>query len=127
MQSRNDPSAELRTYLRFRSRLAEAIDGRLYSIEYLDWLIDTGQARLWHVGDSAIVAAIRRYPTGALVVTGLCACGKLENIRKLIPLAEHWGRENGCVLAIIESRIGWAQVLKEDGYSPHQVAVSKEL
>ncbi len=121
------------SYLRFRSRLAEAIDGRLFSIEYLDWLIDTGQARLWHDpgsesgAGSAIVATIRRYPTGALVVTGLCACGKLRNIRKLIPLAEQWGRENGCTLAIIESRMGWAQVLKEDGYSPHQVAVGKEL
>jgi hypothetical protein len=123
-----NPSAELRTgYSRFRARLAEAIDGRLFSIEYLDWLIETGQARLWHDGHSAIVAAIRRYPTGALVVTGLCACGKLKDIRKLIPGAEQWGREHGCVLALIESRIGWAQALREDGYQPHQMAVAKEL
>lgn len=114
-------------YARFRNRLAEAIDGRLFSIEYLDWLIDTGQAQLWHDGHSAIVASIRQYPTGALVVTGLCACGKLKNIRKLIPLAEQWGRENGCVMALIESRVGWGPVLKEDGYEPHQLAVAKEL
>ena len=124
----NDPSNPLRTdYARFRPRLAEAIDGRLFPIGYLDWLIGTGQARLWHDGHSAIVAAIREYPTGVLVVTGLCACGKLTNIRRLIPLAEQWGRENGCVMAMIESRTGWGPILKDDGYEPHQLAVAKEL
>ncbi len=118
---------DARDYARFRSRLAEAIDGRLFSIEYLDWLMETGQARLWHDPGSAIVAAIREYPTGARVVTGLCACGTLNDIRELIPLTEQWGRENGCILALIESRAGWAHTLREDGYEPHQMALAKEL
>jgi hypothetical protein len=45
----------------------------------------------------------------------------------LIPLAEEWGRENGCVGALIESRVGWGEALKSEGYRPHQLAVWKDL
>ena len=114
-------------YLRFRDAFAEALDGRLYTIEYLDWLLAEGKARLWSNDKAAIVAGLKRYPTGALVVHGIIAAGDREEIRKLIPLAEQWGREQGCIGATIESRAGWARTLRQDGYGPFQTAIWKDL
>ena len=115
-------------YMRFRDAFAAAMDPRLYTIEHLDRLILSGEARLWSAADAAIVAEIRTFPTGARALHGLVAAGTLETITgRLIPTAEAWARERGCLLSIIESRPGWARALKPNGYSPHQLAVMKEL
>jgi hypothetical protein len=115
-------------YLHFRPGFAKAMDGRLYNIEYLDGIVESGAALIWWTWDSAIIAEIKEYPTGAKVVHGLVATGHLEEIvNDLIPAAEQFGREIGCIGAIIESREGWAKVLKNKGYGAHQVALWKGL
>jgi hypothetical protein len=108
--------------------VAEAIDPRLYTLEYLDNLIATGLARIWTGEGAAIVATIRQYPTGAKAVCGILAVGDLDQIRTdLIPQAEQWGRESGCILALIEGRGGWARVMAKHGYGPFTTAIEKEL
>lgn len=114
-------------YATFRDRFAEALDTRLYCIEYLDWLVGNGRARCWASDKAAIVAEIKMFPTGATAVAGLIAAGDLAEVEKLIPLAEQWGRENGCRFGMIESRPGWAKRMKKHGYSTHQVSIIKEL
>lgn len=115
-------------YLRFRDAFAAVMDPRLYSLAWLDDQILSGAALLW-VGDrAAIVAQIRQYPTGAMDIEGLIAAGDLgEIVGDLIPRAEAHGAFIGCVGAIIQSREGWARVLKPHGYEVHQVALRKEL
>ncbi|TFI59119.1 hypothetical protein E2493_06230 [Sphingomonas parva] len=115
-------------YLRFRDAFAAVLDPRLYTIGWLDGEILSGNLLLWVGREAAIVAQIRRYPTGAMDVEGLIAAGDLEEIvRDLIPAGEAWGRSIGCVGAIIESREGWARVLAPHGYRVHQIALRKEL
>lgn len=115
-------------YLRFRPLLAAALDPRLYAIGHLDRLVATGRGLFFHTGAAAIVAEIRAYPTGARVVHGLVAAGDLRDIVGiLIPAAEAWGRQRGCIAAIVESRPGWARLLKTHGYAAHQTAVWKDL
>lgn len=115
-------------YARFRPLFAEALDARLYTVEHLDALLLSGRAQVWFGENAAIVTEIRTYPTGARVIHGLVAAGDLDEIvGALIPRAEAWGRSIGCVLAIIESRPGWARALKRKGYAPHQVALRKVL
>ena len=95
---------------------------------HLDRMILSGSAHLWTAPDAAIVAEIRTFPTGARALHGLVAAGTLETITgRLIPAAEAWARERGCLLSIVESRPGWARALKQHGYVPHQLAVMKEL
>jgi hypothetical protein len=120
-------------YARFRPLLAEAVDGRFYTIDYLDWLVRTGRAQFWPslAADgrplAAIVTELRDYP-GCKAIHGLAAAGDLaEIVGLLIPAAEAWGRARGCAFAIIESRPGWQKALRKHGYEPHQVAVRKEL
>lgn len=111
-----------------REQISDAIDSRLYSIEYLDALIRTGAAHISSTDRAAIAFALKTYPSGLRDVHGLVAAGDLHDIvEKLIPQAEAWGRANGCSGALIESRPGWARILKQSGYEPHQLAVRKEL
>lgn len=113
-------------YERFRPLFAEALDGRLYNIGYLDSLVLSMRAQCWFTDNAAIVTELKEYPTGARVIHGLVAAGDLgEIVNVLIPRAEEWGRSLGCVLAIIESRPGWGRALKD--YEPFQTAIAKEL
>ena len=123
-------------YQRFRPLFAEALDRRLYTIEHLDRLVFSGRAQIWFGDEAAIVTEVRTYPTGARVIHGLVAAAApgarpgravAEIVETLIPRAEAWGRSIGCILAIVESRPGWARALKPHGYEPHQLAVRKEL
>lgn len=112
-------------YLSFREQFREALDPRLYTIEHLDGLVWSGQARFWFNDDAAIIAKLTLFPSGAIVVEGLIAAGKLEAIKELIPLAEEWGRSCGAVFGMIESRPGWAREMKD--YEPIQTRLLKEL
>jgi hypothetical protein len=114
-------------YLRFRDRFAEAMDQRLYNIEYLDALLLSGRAKCWFSDKAAIVAEIRKFPTGAMAVCGVIAAGDLDQIVKLIPEAEAWGRGYGCQFGMIESTAGWQRVMKKHGYETFQVSLIKEL
>lgn len=102
-----------------------AIDPERYTAAYIDEKVLSGAWRLWSDGRAAILAEIRSFPTGVKEVHGIAAAGDLQAIVGLIPLAEQWGRENGCKWAIIESREGWLRMLP--GYFAHTVAARKEL
>jgi hypothetical protein len=115
-------------YHRFREQFAEAMDSRLYPIEYLDHLITTGAAQSFISENAAIVAEVKTFPSGAKAVAGLIAAGELEEIETiLIPIAEEWGRMNGCTFGMIDSRSGWARRMKQHGYETWQVSLIKEL
>jgi len=115
-------------YLEFRPDFAKVIDTRFYTIEWLDAQIFAGLANLWASDDAAIVAELKRYPAGGLELHGLVAAGNKETIiETLIPAAETWGKERGCIVASIASRSGWQRALKASGYELHQTVVRKEL
>ena len=112
-------------YQGFRDAFSEVMDPRFYNIEWLDRKVWNCEFRFWSNGSAAIVAKIKIYPAGGKAVHGMIAAGDLQGIKALIPLAEEWGRDNGCVTAEIASREGWARVL--DGYEPSQILIVKEL
>ena len=113
------------SYADWRGEFAKGTDARTYPIEWLDWMLDYAKARFWESDEAAIVAEIRKFPTGLTEVHGLIAAGTIEGVKALIPLAEQWGREEGCFRASITSRPGWAKAL--DDYEPSQVTVVKEF
>lgn len=115
-------------YRRWRPAFAAAMDARLYTPEWLDARLASGEAWLWHDDAAAIMAELRHYPTGARDLHGLIAAGDAARIRDvLIPRAEAWARARGCVGAIIESRPGWARIMAGSGYAPHQLTLRKQF
>lgn len=114
-------------YLGFRDGFREALNPRFYTIEFLDGLVWSGRARLFGNERGAVVAEIKIYPTGERDVHFLVGAGDLDALIALAPAVEAWGREQGCLGALIESREGWARAMKRHGYELHQIAVRKEL
>ena len=115
-------------YLRFRDAFADVTDAASYPIGWLDGQILAGAA--WPIvgRQAALVVEVRDYPGGARAAHGLAAAGDLaELVAELIPAAEEWGRRRGCRLGLIESREGWAKVLKTQGWEPHQLSLRKVL
>jgi hypothetical protein len=111
-------------YERFRDTFG-SLDPERYPLSVIDENVTAGAWRCWGNDDAAILAEIKTYPTGISEVHGVAAVGDLHEIVGLIPLAEAWGREQGCVRAVIESRPGWERVLPD--YELHQVSVRKDL
>lgn len=115
-------------YCGFRAAFGEVMDERYHTLEWLDEKLLHGEVQFWRTGNAAIIAEKRDYPTGASDVHGLIAAGDLGDIVEvLIPQAEAWGKAQGCIAAQIESREGWAKVLRPFGYQIHQITVRKEL
>jgi hypothetical protein len=115
-------------YRKFRQAFKQGLDARRYPIEYLDKLMESGAAQLLCTERAAIVFEIRTYPSGARELHGLIAAGDLHEITEtLIPEAERWANATGCIGAVIESRPGWARMLRDRGYRTHQIAVRKEF
>ena len=115
------------SYADWRARFLEAVDESLYPAPFLDWLLDSGQARFWECDTAAIVAEIRQFPSGVLEVHGTVAAGELDGIKALIPLAEIWGKSFGATRASIASHPAWARLLRDEGYEMSQVTIVKVL
>lgn len=115
-------------YVQWRPAFEAAMDARLYAAEWLDARILAGSAQFWRSEHAAAVTEIRTYPTGAYDVHGLIAAGDVDAVRdRIIPEVEAWGRSIGALGIVIESRPGWARVLRQAGFEPHQLAIRKEL
>jgi hypothetical protein len=115
-------------YLEFRPLFAEVMDERYHTLGWLDRQVLNNKVRFWRSDNAAMITEVRDYPTGAKDIHGLIAAGDLDEIRwVLIPRAELWAKEAGCIAAQIESREGWARALRSSGYHTHQVIVRKEL
>lgn len=115
-------------YLRFRPQLLSAVDQSLYPSAWIDAQVYAGLFQFRCTERAAILFEAKIYPSGQKDVHGILAAGDLSEIAEiLIPQAEAWGRAHGCSGSIIESRGGWAKLLRGHGYVPHQVAIRKEL
>lgn len=116
------------SYLRFRDEFAQALDLARHPLEWLDHQVWTGEFLVWANDRACILCEIETYPSGARDIHGMLAAGELEDIvQRLIPDAEDYAREIGCLGAKIESRPGWAKVLKDYGYNPRQTMLAKSL
>ena len=116
------------TFQRWLPAFAAVMDPRMYRPEWLAGEVWSGRVRFWGNERAALTAELRPYPTGACDVHVLLAAGEVsEVVGRLRPIAEQWARDMGCLGAIVESRAGWAHVLKNEGYRPYQLHVRKEF
>lgn len=117
----------MQAYLRHRAEIAGMLDERRYPLWWVESQISAGAIALLH-NDGAVIGVERKhYPGGLVELHGMFAAGDLEAILELIDLACAAGREAGCEVAAISSRPGWARILKERGFEPHQTMIVKDL
>lgn len=102
------------------------MDQRLHPIAWLDARVAAGDVDVFATDDSIILTEFRQFPSGAWEIHGVVAAGNKDAIvKELIPLAEEYGRQRGCIIASIESRLGWAKALPD--YQLHQVILRKDI
>ena len=102
------------------------MDQRLHPLAWLDARVAAGDVDVFATDDSCILTEFRQFPSGAWEIHGVVAAGNKDTIaRVLIPQAEQYGRDMGCIIASIESRPGWARTLPD--YQVHQVILRKDI
>ena len=102
------------------------MDPALYPMAWLDARVASGDADVMATDASCIITEFRQFPSGAWEIHGLVAVGnRQEIVETLIPRAEEYGRDRGCIIASIASRRGWARALPD--YYEYQVELRKEL
>jgi hypothetical protein len=81
--------------------------------------------RFWAGQRSALVTEVQTWPNTTTLLLWL-AGGDLAELRdELRPMAEAWGRDQGCERVMIVGRPGWARALP--GYAVQAVVCGKEL
>ena len=114
-------------YLRHRDEVKSLLDERFYPLPWVDQRVWMGAIRLM-ADDKAIIGfEVKQYPGGARELHGMFACGEMESIMGLIDRAIDYAHALDCDVATIESRLGWAKVLKSRGFVPNQLKIMKEL
>lgn len=114
-------------YLGRRDDIAQILDPRCYTIDWLDRQLWAGKFQLWANADAVMVTELREYPAGARDLHAMAAAGSLEGISEIRARAEEWARGSGVEFASAASRPGWVRVLERCGYELHQVEMRKEL
>jgi hypothetical protein len=128
MQRREGHMTHWASYLEWRPAFVAAMDERLHTGEWLDMRLLSGSVQFWRSARAAAITEIRFYPTGAYDVHGLVAAGDAREVRdRIIPQIEAWGRAIGALGIVIESRPGWARILRGTGFESYQLATRKEL
>ena len=112
-------------YLRHRAGLIAAIDQRLFTPEWLDEQVATGNFTLFENDEAAILARIIAAPTGVVIVEGAYATGTATGIRELKQEVEKWGASHGAKLGTLSSRRAWTRIF--DDYHEYKVTLMKEL
>lgn len=115
-------------YERWRPELASLLDTRFHTIEWLDGQILSGKMQLFSDEQSAIVTAVKAYPTGAKECQIMAATGELDHLTgPAILRVEQWAAKQGCIVVTIQSRSGWKKIMKSKGYEPHQTCIRKGI
>ena len=115
-------------YCGWRDAFEAVIDPRYYTMDWLDLQILNGPVGFWGNEKAALIAEIKEYPTGARDVHCLIAAGEMsEIVETLAPKALAWGAAQSCIAGLVESRPGWAKILKPHGWEAHQQTLRKEL
>lgn len=102
--------------------------GNTHGIEDVLAMVASGECQLWPAPRGAIVTTVLRHPLKTELFMWL-AGGEMDQLRAMYRDIEAWGREQGCTVATLAGRRGWARdsFLRDQGYSLQWVAVSKEL
>ena len=107
--------------------LEAAMEHSAYAVtvaEMLTWVLEGTHYHLWPGEESAIVTEIT--PDGERLNFWL-AGGNAEELERMVPWVESWGRSRGVRGFYLFGRRGWARsFMREHGYEPRHVVMVKE-
>ena len=85
------------------------------------------RAQIWPSQNGCIVTTVTEFPKSKMLQVWLCGGDFDEVFNKYNDMIEEWGRKQGCDQMFINGRKGWERRLKDVGYHPVAVILTKEL
>ena len=113
--------------LRHHVEAALEYSGGTHDFEDVVQMVEGHRLQLWPAKDSVVLTEIIDYPRLKNLHYFL-AGGDLDELSRMRPLIESWGKSVGCTRVTLAGRRGWANTfLKDEGYSPKWSVLAKEL
>ena len=90
-------------------------------------MVEQNKLQVWPAVNSVVLTEIIVYPRLKNLHYFL-AGGDLDELARMRPMIESWGKSIGCTRVSLAGRRGWAKTfLKDEGYSPQWTVLAKEL
>jgi hypothetical protein len=113
--------------LRHHVEAALEYSGGTHNFDDVTEMVEKQQLQLWPAKDSVVLTEIIVYPRLKCLHYFL-AGGDLDELSRMRPLIESWGKSVGCTRVTLSGRKGWQKsFLKDEGYSPQWSVLAKEL
>jgi hypothetical protein len=115
---------QMRMVDKLRDALRRA--GSTHTVQDLIDLARAGKAQFWERGGTLVVTEVVEFPRRK-VLRFWVAGGDLDDVERLMPQIEQWGREQGATMAEAIGRRGWARRSEAHGYNAVATVFQKEL
>jgi hypothetical protein len=113
--------------LRHHVEAALEYSGGTHNFDDVAEMVEDYRLQLWPAKNSVVLTEIIVYPRLKNLHYFL-AGGDLDELSRMRPLIESWGKSVGCTRVTLAGRRGWAKTfLKDEGYSPQWSVLAKEL
>jgi len=113
--------------LRHHVEAALEYSGGTHNFDDVAEMVEDHRLQLWPASNSVVLTEIIVYPRLKNLHYFL-AGGDLDELSRMRPMIESWGKSIGCTRVTLAGRKGWAKTfLKDEGYSPQWSVLAKEL
>jgi hypothetical protein len=113
--------------LRHHVEAALEYSGGTHHFADISKMVEQNKLQLWPAVNSVVLTEIIVYPRLKNLHYFL-AGGDLDELARMRPMIESWGKSIGCTRVSLAGRRGWANTfLKNEGYSPQWTVLAKEL
>ena len=114
---------------RLRQHVEAALEysGGTHQFEDVLEMVEKNQLQVWPATQSIVLTEIIVYPRLKNLHYFL-AGGDLDELSRMRPMIESWGKSLGCTRVSLAGRRGWAKTfLKDEGYSQQWTVLAKTL
>ena len=113
--------------LRHHVEAALEYSGGTHNFDDVAEMVKDHRLQLWPAKDSVVLTEIIVYPRLKNLHYFL-AGGDLDELSRMRPLIESWGKSIGCTRVTLAGRSGWSRTfLKDEGYSTKWSVMAKDL
>ncbi|WP_353246844.1 hypothetical protein [Limnohabitans sp.] len=113
--------------LRHHVEAALEYSGGTHDFDDIVEMVGKNQLQVWPATQSIVLTEIIVYPRLKNLHYFL-AGGDLDELSRMRPMIESWGKSLGCTRVSLAGRRGWSKTfLKDEGYSPQWTVLAKKL
>ena len=121
--------SDLEHLVRLRHHVEAALEysGGTHNFDDVAEMVGDHRLQLWPASNSVVLTEIIVYPRLKNLHYFL-AGGDLDELSRMRPMIESWGKSIGCTRVTLAGRKGWARTfLQDEGYRPQWSVMAKDL